>query len=446
MNFVLWSVAAKVAAFRALEALADWRSPRSRVSVIDGPEAGAIPLRSPALWIFASTIGELNAIEPFIHQLLAKLGDPPLTLISDRGHYGEAYRAKFPRAAIEVVDGSHAQAQALARRIPPRMLVLAEIPCLLHDAPCRFSYATVRAARLAGARTVVVNGWLYGYSPPSRLDIIENSLFRREYLQGFDLMLVQTEAVRQTLLQKGADSERVAVTGNIKFDAMLQPLAAPVNLPLLDALRVRDRGPVVVAGSVSDIADWQGLLASFKDLLNEEAEALLVLAPRHPENHEQMKALSRVMDSSHLRWKRRSRFQPAAAVDAQALVLDTIGELRGCYAAATLAYVGTDHNVLEPLAFGKPVFVSGRWDPTYPSYPVYRALLDAGVVRVAVDAASLGPEWRELARLARTGRLPASIGAVIAAALASLRGAAQRSITRMDEAGLLLEAGQEIAK
>ena len=408
-------------------------------------DINAAPHQRPveSLWAFVSTIGELNAVEPLLRRLLEELGQPPLTLVSDRAHYGPSYLAKFPKAALEVVDGSTAQAHDLVTRRPPLMTLVAEIPGLLHDAPCRFSYATLRAAQQTGAPAVLVNGWLYGYQPPSRMDRIEKLLFARDYVRSFDLMLVQTAAVRDRLVEAGAEAGKVVVTGNIKFDAMAHTFAAPAIAPLRDALLQRRGGPIVVAGSVSEINDQRGLLESFGHVLRGLPGALFVLAPRHPENAERMAALRALLESSGLKWRLRSAHEPEEAVRGPVLVLDTMGELRGCYAAATLAYVGTDHNVLEPMAFGKPVFVSGDWNPTYPSYPVYQHLLKAGVLHAAAGTAQLGADWREM--LASYPLPPALESRRLIQALAEAGGAVERCMEAIRSAGLLARVQQGAA-
>jgi 3-deoxy-D-manno-octulosonic-acid transferase len=123
------------------------------------------------------------------------------------------------------------------------------------------------------------------------------------------------------------------------------------------------------------------------------------------------------------------------------LVLDTMGELRGCYAAATLAFVGTDHNVLEPLAFGKPVFVGPGWEPTYPSYPVYTLLRDAGVLQTVDALPDLAPRW--LAALQHDASAQASARRT-EAVLAQARGAVARKLTALRASPLapLLGPGQ----
>ena len=118
---------------------------------------------------------------------------------------------------------------------------------------------------------------------------------------------------------------------------------------------------------------------------------------------------------------------PDARIDdsVACVVLDTMGELRDFYLAATVAYVGRDHNLLEPLAFDKPVFVGPGWDARYPSYPVYKMLMEQGALIEATDAPGLARSWLDLLRD------PESYGRqreVIEAVLARNQGAAERCL------------------
>lgn len=423
--------ALRLVMFRALEAISHLR--RAPVP----PMSAGMPPAAGALWLYVTTIGELNAVEPLIEPLLQALGQPLLVLLTHHSHYTQAYLRKYPRARVEVLDGSTAQAVSLARRCPPRMLALAEIPCKLHDAPCRFSYATLRAARRAGASVVLVNGWLYGYAPGSRMDHLEAQLFSRDYVQGFDLQLVQTEQVRQHLLQAGALPNRVEVTGNMKYDAMRAAAVAARPGPLGQVLSsYRAKGPLVVAGSVTETDDQRHLLHAFAGVHAQHPSARLVLAPRHPENQVRMQALQGLLTTTGLGHQYRSRTEPDSALSQPVLILDTMGELRDCYAAATLSYVGTDHNVLEPLMHKVPVFVSGHWDPGFPSFPVYQQMLQAGAIQNVSDLGQLAAQW--LRCLNDICTAPADEEAQgLQATLASACGATQRKLDAMRRHGLL---------
>lgn len=425
------SVPLRYALFGLLEQLAQWRQGSQNPAA--QPASGATGERS--LWVFVSTIGELNAIEPFLLLLLQAMGQPPLTLISDRTNYRDAYLRKFPQAQVERIDGSMAQARALTRRRPPALFVVAEIPCTLHDAPCRLSFSTVHQARRAGAAVVLVNGWLYGQQPPSRMDAIENRWFHADYLRQFALMTVQTPAIRERLCAAGMAPERVRVVGNMKFDALSLTNGAGAASDLGRAIEAQARGPVIVVGSVSELAEQRALLQGFEAVLAAHPGAMMVLAPRHPEKPERMQALRALAAGFPFQTRFRSQHAPADAVQTQLLVLDTIGELRGCYATATIAFVGNDHNVLEPLAFGKPVFVGPGWETAFPSYPVYQQLIERQVLHPVPALEALGPAWL---RFLEAPAVHASASRErFEAVLASARGASEATMQALREFGLL---------
>lgn len=349
--------------------------------------------------MFVSTIGELNAIDPLLRELADRLSGHRLVLITDHPHYRAAYEARYPTAVVCVTRGHGEDARTLSRLYPPRLLVVAEIPCLPSDAPCRFSVAFVLEAKRARAAAVIVNGWLYHYAPSCRMDDIERRLFEADYLQAFDLLCMQTDADAQLLRQRGAPADRLVVTGNIKFDAMqrndwqVSQARSPRLLgALLDAAR-----PVIVAGCVTNVDEQTAVLDAFNTVRSRHPSALLVLAPRHPEVTERMQALRDLLAERGLRAQFRSAVadEPLAA-ECDCLVLDTMGDLRDFYAAATVAHVGVDHNVLEPLGFDKPVSVMPGWEATYPSYPVYRALHDEQVLLESANADDLARHWAEV--------------------------------------------------
>src|SRR5262245_15732333 len=199
------SLRAKWGVFRVLEYLSESRAPvpGGRDRYAETREAsGERNVRS--LWVFASTIGELNAIEPLLREVIRRVPGYGLTLLSDHPHYEEGFLRKYPAATFCVIDHRSALIRDLIARHAPALLLLAEIPCLLSEAPCRFPFAAVLEAKRHGALACLVNGWLYGQRPSSRLDAVEKALFDRDYLQLFDALAVQTQEVRRTLIGAGA--------------------------------------------------------------------------------------------------------------------------------------------------------------------------------------------------------------------------------------------------
>lgn len=414
--------------FRLLEWVSDLRGNHA---------AGYLELARPdrpvqALWVFVSTIGELNAIDPLLQEIVYLLPKLKLVLITDHQQYRDNYLARHPDAAVCVTRGHSSDAITLAQHYPPRLLVVAEIPCLPSDAPCRFSFAFLYAAKRSGAAAVLVNAWLSHSTPASRMDAIERRLFLRDYVRAFDVICAQTEEIRQHLLAAGARAECVAVAGNIKFDAMPQgewspntARSAAMLVALVDSSR-----PVVVAGCVSSLSEQQRVLDAFMIARQSRPDVLLILAPRHPELRDRMRMLSEYLDQRGLTSAFRSTL-PDEPIDDQVscLVLDTMGELRDFYAAASISYVGVNHNVLEPLAFGKAVTILQGWDDKYPSYPVYRTLLDANVLIEAENAEDLSRFWiRLLGQSEGHGKQTITIGE----SLVSLRGAVKLHLRQIE--------------
>lgn len=414
--------------FRLLERLSDLRGN----SATGDRKVGQPAVPMPALWVFASTIGEVNAIEPFLRQLASRLSQLKLVLITDHPHYRDSYLARYPNAEVCVTRGHSADADALAAGYPPQILIVAEIPCWPADAPCRFSFAFVLEAKRRGATAFLVNGWLYHYAPPCRMDAIERKMFQADYLRAFDAIGVQTVEVRDRVITAGATPERVSVAGNIKFDAMQRADWTPEQArspAMLSALIATGR-PVIVAGCVTDRVEQELVLDAFVTVRDPHANALLVLAPRHPEVAEVMQSICQGLGQRHLSAVYRSAMTDVPiSEDISCLVLDTIGELRDFYAAATVAHVGVDHNVLEPLAFGKPVTVRPGWEATYPSYPVYRMLMNANGLLAEGDPGKLGAIWLDLLGDPESYRNRIE---VISTAVKASRGATKRHMDIID--------------
>lgn len=376
--------------FRALEAV-------SQKPTTDSTEHSIKSIGQPTIWIFASTIGELNAIQPFIRKLLEVVEESELVFISDHGHYRQAYAAQYPQAAFFSSKGASHDAEHLASTAPPRLLIIAEIPCILSDAPCRFSYAFLRAAKEQAAPVVIVNGWLYEQAPGCRLDEWEKRILLPYYLKAVDLACVQVAEVAEHLTDYGLNPDRILVTGSMKFDALAKPIDwAPESTrsPIILAELNRDARPIVVAGCIKKAPEQSMIVESFTRVLSEIPDALLVFAHRHPEVSHNLDILEADLDRSGVRHMRRTRLgDHALASDIQCLILDTMGELKDYYAVATVAHVGVDHNLLEPLSFGKPVTTPSNWLERFPNFPVFQALHGFGGIVTADDPLSLSTQW-----------------------------------------------------
>ena len=374
---------AKWALYRSAEIATDWLGGRRPCAMPTTMGDGV-----PALTVFASTIGELNAIAPLLRALRQKRPANPLWLVSDHAHYRDSFLRAWPGANFFAIDHHSDTAREFFKRVRTGIFMLAEIPLLPGDAPARLPFAWLRFARQSGACTTLANGWLYDEAPSCRMDKLERALFGRDQLRHLDLITVQDAATRGRLIARGAAPHSLHAVGNLKFDAdPTHTRAAPL---------ITNR-PTIVAGSMNNLDEYRIALDAFTRVQHERPDCALILAPRHPENTARTDALCTELAHRGLHAKLRS--QRTSVEYADCLILDTLGELAGAYQHAHCTHVGINHNVLEPLLHNKPVSVCPGWQARYPSFGVYQEMKKSGLIKEAIDAESLAALW--LAALAQ---------------------------------------------
>ncbi|MCM2269342.1 MAG: 3-deoxy-D-manno-octulosonic acid transferase, partial [Thermoanaerobaculia bacterium] len=298
------------------------------------------------LWIHAVSVGEamvaatlrpgLAAHEPLVVTTVTPTGQERA-----RRAFGEAATGYLPYelgfAVRRFFDG-----------VRPRALVLVEGD---------YWPLVLREARRRGVPAIVVNGRISDRSFP-RLRWVRWAV-RPLLLDPVAHFGVQTALDRDRLLALGVAGERITVTGNLKFEAA-PPAAAP---ELAGWIRQLAGGrPVLVAGSTM-AGEERRVLEAFA-LAREATDALLVLAPRHPERFDEV---WREIERRHPDAVRRSL---PAAPDARPAValLDTLGELAAAYEPAQGAFIGGTlvpkggHNPLEAARFGVPVAVGASME------------------------------------------------------------------------------------
>lgn len=368
--------------FRVVESLVALKN--GKVNSIQSNDVNTKTVESELkyLWLYVSTIGELNAILPFVSAICEEIPPSGIVLLTDHIHYETAYRKVFPKAIV-VNHGASGDIARCIERYKPHFFIISEIPCSLYDAPCRLSFRVIYQLKKLDVPIVLVNGWLYGDNASCRMDKIEKFLLSKAYLDSIDLYLVQTEEVRCRLVELGIRAEKVFTTGNIKFDSLYDQhiMSTPDDelVQFLAELNDQTR-PIIVAGCVTNLSEQEELLDALVDLRNVHPETLLILAPRHPENTERMEILAKLLEERGLANLYRTEYYSGSIKEKAVVVLDTTGELRHTYSVGDVCYVGLNHNVLEPLALHKPVVVMGGWDEKYPSYPVYSQVLENGLI------------------------------------------------------------------
>jgi 3-deoxy-D-manno-octulosonic-acid transferase len=218
--------------------------------------------------------------------------------------------------------------------------------------------------------------------------------------------LMQTPQDAERIRALGAPADRVAISGNLKYDMEL-PDSTPLSGWLAEEAKLRGRWPVIVAGSVVATEEPLSLIA-FGVVQGDFPKSLLVLAPRKPER---FVAAAEFIDESHRKFIRRSELAiPGPGIygngagrdipdDVSVLLLDSIGELASLYQVADGVFVGGSlvpsggHNILEPAAFGKvPVF--GNSMENFAA--IAARFLEAGAAIQVDNPEDAGVEWIHL--------------------------------------------------
>lgn len=295
------------------------------------------------LWIHAVSVGESQAAEPLVKRLQEQFPDLPIVITtttptgSDRVKklFGESVlHAYFPFDLPFAVRGFLKAAQ-------PKMLVMMETevwPNLLAECE-RQNIPTI----LANARL----------SERSAKGYARLGSFARETFGMISLVAAQSPADAERFLGLGVKSDRVRVTGSIKFDVRIPAL---VNEQAEALRRTWGGRPVWVAASTRE-GEEELILAAHRQVLRQLPQALLVLVPRHPERFDKVALLCQRDGFTYARRSADDLCRSETAV----YLGDTMGELILFLSAADVAFVGGSlvptggHNVLEPAALGLPV-------------------------------------------------------------------------------------------
>ena len=301
-----------------------------------------------SIWVHAVSVGEVLAARPIISELRRRY--PRLRLFLSTTTLTGQQLARRNVLDVDAVFYFPFDWTLTARRtlnlVKPRLFLMMETeiwPNLL------------RECRRRGVRTMLVNGRISYRSFP-RYRIIKP--FFRRVLADVDRFCVQGDETARRLEQLGADPARITITGSLKFDA-LEALPTPGRGPerVLRFFRMSPNRPVLVAGSTLK-GEEASVIRAFNQLRRHGTNALLVLAARQPQRFADVERLCR---QEGLTTIRRSELPIDAEPRADAVVLDTIGELAQLYQVATVVFVGGSlvpaggHNILEPAMFGKPI-------------------------------------------------------------------------------------------
>jgi 3-deoxy-D-manno-octulosonic-acid transferase len=373
-----------------------------------------------SIWVHAVSVGEVLSARPLLSELRAQY--PKLRLFLSTTTLTGQQLARRSVSDVDAVFYFPFDWTFTARRtlnvVRPRLFVMIETeiwPNLL------------RECRRRRIKTVMVNGRISYRSFP-RYRLVRP--FMKRVLADIDRFCVQGEETSRRLVELGADPARITVTGSLKFDSLeSSPTPGRGRERVLRFFRMPASRPVIIAGSTLK-GEEEPVIHAFNRIRAAGTNAMLIIAARHPERFGDVERLCR---QEGLAAVRRTELPIDSEPRADAVVLDTIGELAQLYQLATVVFVGGSlvpaggHNILEPALYGKPIVFG-------PHMENFGEIADAFLANgAAIQVRSSGEFEDTLVNLVGDPVRRARVGAAARALVESNRGARDRTLTAIHD-------------
>jgi len=391
--------------FRGWRERGYWQRWRERLGFCGGKA------RPNGIVVHAVSMGEVNAAETLIRQLLVRYPELPLTVCCFTPSGSRRIQALFGPAVAHCywpLDLPGAVNRFL-HHTRPRLLIILETEI--------WPNLYAKAQRL-GIPLLLVNARISDRSLARYQKF--HSLTART-LASTNGIGAQSAEDLQRFLSLGAPASTSKLTGNLKYELQLAADLPNRGMALRQSWGA-DR-PVWLAASTRE-GEEAIVLAAFGEVLKSFPEALLVIVPRHPQRFEEVATL---IARSGLAVARHSE-QATGRNTASCYLVDVMGELLAFYAACDVAFVGGSlvatggHNVLEAAALARPVLVGPH---TFNFAEISQQLINAGGALRVSDTDSL---QRAVAELLADPARRLKMGAAGQALMAAGQGALVRTL------------------
>jgi 3-deoxy-D-manno-octulosonic-acid transferase len=371
---------------------------------------------SGSSWVHAVSVGEVNAAVPLIEALMRRYPDAPMVVTTVTPTGSERVQKLFGDRVFHVYlpYDLPASVKRFLDRVQPRFAVIMETEIW----PNLFITCRERAIPIVVTNARLSERSLRGYGPVRPL--------ARRAIRCASFVAAQSPIDAERLRLLGAAVTRLAVIGNLKFDMPVPDSLAGSGATLRSSWG--PRRPVWIAASTHE-GEEMPVLKAHTAVLKRFPDALLLIAPRHPERFRPVVGACR-----SLGFNTRTRSEREAPGErCQCFVVDSMGELLLFYAAADIAFVGGSleaiggHNLLEPAALGIPVIVGPH---TFNTEEVAASLIQARAALRVDTAEALGAA---AIRLLAGDEEREAMGRAAQAVLERERGAVERTVRIVEQ-------------
>jgi 3-deoxy-D-manno-octulosonic-acid transferase len=313
---------------------------RQRLGSIDSIKADP----RPVIWLHCVSVGETQAARPLVKRLLSEFPNYSV-VVSTITVTGQNLAHRVFSSSVQNVfyfpfDWTWTVRRSLDA-INPSVVLLMETELWPNF---------LRECNRRDIPVALVNGRISNQSF-RRYRIVRS--FLRKVLAHLQIAVMQSESDAERIAALGLSKEKLFVGGNLKFDANSVPADHAPTQELQKRFNFTNDRPLILAASTHD-PEEKIVIESFLQLLPNH-HVRLMIAPRHPERFQEV---AKLLEGSGVTWARRTNSNEANDQGADAILLDTIGELPAAYSLARIVFVGGSiikrggHNVLEPAASG----------------------------------------------------------------------------------------------
>ncbi len=394
------------------------RTVLQRLGLVDRPRRASARLEAHQrpVWVHALSVGEVISAVPLVRQLARELKGCKIVFSVSTLTGFQIARQQLPAAVSDLFFFPYDLPFSIRRtvnRVRPGIVVIVESDLW----PNFLTYLADRRVPVVLVNARLSQKSLRGYG--------RFPLFTRRVLRRLVAVCTQSRRDAARFHAIGVPWQRLAVTGNLKFDQPVSALSAEEAAGWRRRLFLPQAVPTIVAGSTHP-GEEDLLLAVFSRLRAVLPAVRLIVAPRQPARAGEV---ARLFQAAGLRARTLGQLAGDNGADPWAVaVVDTLGILRTLYALADIGVIGGSftpcggHNPLEPAACAKPV-IFGRDMSNFRE--VSRLLLEAGGAVQVADAPGL---YRQAADLLKNPLRAGKMGRQAAAVFNANKGAVTQTV------------------
>lgn len=384
---------------------------------------GFVPRREgeePCLWVHCSSVGEASIPRELVRRFRERHGEWEVVFSTFTDTGAERLRKLYPDCEVFYwpLDLSCCVDRALGRVRPDAVLLVEQ----------ELWPNFLLGCRERGVAVGIVNGRMRARSVPLVRGI---GHLVRPMWEAVKMCCARSEADGRRFGEAGLETGRIGVSGSLKYEALPAEVDPEVVRGLRELFGFSGEEPVLVAGSTHP-GEEIALCRVWERLRGRHPDLRLVVVPRHIERGDD---LTEELTAAGFGVARKTDLDAGAGEPAEdaVILVDTIGDLVGCYGLATCAFVGRSlsapgggQNMMEPAALGVPVIV-GRHTGNFE--PEMEVLRDRGAV---VEAADEGELEREIERLLSDAAYRLELGERGRRVIRENRGAAEVTVDAIE--------------